>query len=219
MKNLGIHDFKKAFKNYKPGPLGYYRYYSVLVPLVEQDGGLHILYEVRADTLRTQPGQVSFPGGRIEEGETPEECAVREACEELCLKSSDIRIISPMDYLHTYSNFTMYPFLGVIDYNACTSVTASSDEVKEIFFVPLEYLMEVEPLVYNSDVYPKIPSNFPYEKINESNEYNWRKGTTSIPIYQYKDYAIWGMTALITQNLIEMMKNYQKAQPVKGKNE
>lgn len=207
MSMLKISDFEKVFKDYEASPLGYYRYYSVLVPLVEHKSELHILYEVRAETLRTQPGQVSFPGGRIEEGETPEECAVREACEELCLQPSDIRIISPLDYLHTYSNFTMYPFLGVIDYDACISVTASRDEVKEVFFVPLSYLMNTEPLVYNSDVYPKIPDNFPYEKINTDNGYNWRKGTTSIPIYQYKGYAIWGMTALITQDLIRKMKD------------
>ena len=62
MNKLTIDDFKKVFKDYIPGPLGYYRYYSVLVPLVEREGELHILYEVRAETLRTQPGQVSFPG-------------------------------------------------------------------------------------------------------------------------------------------------------------
>ena len=113
-----------------------------------------------------------------------------------------------MDYLHTYSNFTMYPFLGVIDDNACKSVKASRDEVKEIFFVPLDYLMETEPIVYDSDVYPKIPDNFPYEIINETNGYNWRKGTTSIPIYQYQGHAIWGMTALITRDLINKIKKY-----------
>lgn len=205
---MNIGDFRAAYKGYKPGPLGFYRYYSVLVPLVERGGELNILYEVRAETLRTQPGQVSFPGGRIEEGETAEQCAVREACEELCLKPEDIEIISPMNYLHTYSNFTMYPYLGTIDYDACISVSASPEEVKEIFFVPLKYLMETEPLIYNSDIYPKVPSNFPYEIINEKNGYNWRKGTTSIPIYQFEGYAIWGMTALITCDLIESMKNY-----------
>lgn len=210
MSNLKIADFEEVFKDYKAGPLGFYRYYSVLVPLIELRGELHLLYEVRAESLKTQPGQVSFPGGKIEEGETPEECAVREACEELCLKPQDIRVISPLDYLHTYSNFTMYPFLGVIDYDKCKQVTASPHEVKEIFFVPLKYLMETEPLIYNSDVYPKIPDNFPYEKINESNGYSWRKGSTSIPIYQYEGRAIWGLTALITQDLIAKMKEHLK---------
>lgn len=209
MKKYKISDFEEIFEGYEAQPLGFYRYYSVLVPLVERRGELNILYEVRAETLRTQPGQVSFPGGRMEEGETPEECAIRETCEELCIEPEDIRIISPLDYLHTYSNFTMYPFLGVIDYNACKIATASTDEVKEIFYVPLSYLMETEPIVYNSEIYPKIPANFPYEMINENNGYNWRIGTTTIPIYQYKGYAIWGLTALITQDLIRKMKEYK----------
>lgn len=210
MKKYKISDFEKMFENFEPQPLGFYRYYSVLVPLVERRGELNLLYEVRAETLRTQPGQVSFPGGRMEEGESPEECAIRETCEELCIEPEDIRIISPLDYLHTYSNFTMYPFLGVIDYNACKKAKASTDEVKEIFYVPLSYLMETEPIVYNSEIYPKIPANFPYEMINEKNGYSWRIGTTTIPIYQYKGHAIWGLTALITQDLIRKMKEYKE---------
>ena len=52
--------------------------YAVLVPLVEHDGELSVLYEVRAATLRRQPGEVCFPGGRMEPGETPEVSALRE---------------------------------------------------------------------------------------------------------------------------------------------
>lgn len=203
---MKIEDFERVFKDHKPKPIGLYRYYAVLVPLVERHGELHLLYEVRAESLKTQPGQVSFPGGRIEEGETPEECAIREACEELCLEPEDIKVISPLDYLHNYSNSTIYPFLGVIDFNACSKVTASEAEVQEIFFVPLKFLLENEPLVIDSEIHAKVPDNFPYEKINKPNGYNWLKGYSQIPIYQYEGYAIWGMTALITQDLMKKMK-------------
>lgn len=206
MKKIRIEDFEKVFKNHKPKPIGFHRYYAVLVPLVEIKEELHLLYEVRAETLKTQPGQVSFPGGRIEENETAEECAIREACEELCLQPEDIKVISPLDYLHNYSNSTIYPFLGVIDFYTCAKVTASRAEVKEIFFVPLKFLMENEPLVIDSEIHPKVPDNFPYEKINKPNGYNWLKGHSQIPIYQYEGHAIWGMTALITQDLIRKMK-------------
>lgn len=203
---MRIEDFEKVFKDYKAKPLGHHRESAVLVPLVERNGELHILYEVRAETLRTQPGQVSFPGGRIDEGETPEECAIREACEELCLEPEDIRIISPLDYLHNYNNITIYPFLGVIDFYTCAKVTASRDEVKEIFFVPLKFFLEKEPLIIESQIKPVVPDDFPYELINKPQGYGWLRGRSPIPIYQYEDYSIWGMTALITHDLITKMK-------------
>ena len=52
-----------TFKTRTPGLMDARRAYAVLVPLVERDGELHLLYEVRASTLRRQPGEVCFPGG------------------------------------------------------------------------------------------------------------------------------------------------------------
>ncbi len=57
--------------------------YAVLVPLVEGEEGPALLYEVRAGSLRRQPGEVCFPGGKMEAAEYPEECALRETWEEL----------------------------------------------------------------------------------------------------------------------------------------
>lgn len=204
-KKIKIKDFEKLFKNREPKSIGSYQYYSVLVPLVEKDKELHLLYEVRSENLKRQPGEVCFPGGRIEDGETAEECAVRETMEELNLKSEDIRIISQMDYLHTYSNFTLYSFLGVIDYEAVSRISVSQDEVKEIFLVPLSFLAENEPEVYHFDVLPNVGPDFPYDHINLKDGYNWRKGRSTVPIYRYDGRAIWGMTARITKHLIDLI--------------
>ena len=166
--------------------------------------------EVRSEDLKVQPGQICFPGGRIEEGETPEQCAVRETCEELNLTPDVIRVITQLDYLHTYSNFTMYPFLGVIDYETCRNTIASKDEVKEIFFVPLSWFLENKPLSFELEVLPKPPEDFPYEIIDSNKDYNWRKGTTMVPVYRYDKWSIWGLTANITSHLIEVINGFVK---------
>lgn len=204
MKKITIKDFEDTFRNREPKSLGSYQYYSVLVPLVEKDGEPHLLYEVRAENLRRQPGEVCFPGGRIENGESAEDCAVRETSEELNIKRSDIRVIAQMDFLHTYSNFTLYSVLGVIDYDVVSKIDVNQDEVKEIFLVPVSFLAENEPEIYCFDVLPNIGPDFPYEKINLPNGYNWRKGKSTVPIYRYGDRVIWGLTARITSHLMDL---------------
>lgn len=204
-KKLTIKDFEDTFQNREPQSLGTYQYYAVLVPLVEKDEELHILYEVRAENMKRQPGEVCFPGGRIENNESAEECAVRETSEELNIKQSDIRIIAQMDFLHTYSNFTLYSLLGAIDYDVIQGTTVNPDEVKETFLVPVSFFTENEPETYSFDVIPNIGPEFPYEKINLTSGYNWRKGKSTVPIYRYGDRVIWGLTARITNHLIDLV--------------
>lgn len=205
MKKITINDFEKTFQDREPKSLGFYQYYSVLVPLVEKDGELHILYEVRAESLKRQPGEICFPGGRVEGEESAEECAVRETSEELNIRPEDIKIIAQMDFLHTYSNFTLYSLLGTIDYEVFAGISVNPDEVKEVFLVPVSFFAENEPEIYYFDVLPNIGPDFPYEKINVSNGYNWRKGKSTVPIYRYEDRVIWGMTARITEHLINLV--------------
>lgn len=205
MKKYTIKDFEDKFKNRVPKSLGVYQYYSVLVPLVEKDGELHILYEVRAESLKKQPGEVCFPGGRLEDGETAEECAVRETCEELNIAPENIKVIAELDYLHTYSNFTLYSILGVIDEAVISELSVNKDEVKEVFLVPVSFLAENEPEVYRYNVIPDIGEDFPYEKINLTSGYNWRKGKSTVPIYHFGERVIWGLTARITKHLIDLL--------------
>lgn len=205
MKQLTVKDFENTFRDREPKSLGSYQYYSVLVPLVEKEGELYVLYEVRAENLKRQPGEVCFPGGRIENGESPEECAVRETSEELNIKRSDVRVIAQMDYLHTYSNFTLYSILGTIDHDVIAKIEVNPDEVKEIFLVPVSFFAENDPEIYSFDVLPNIGPDFPYEKINLPNGYNWRKGKSTVPIYRYGDRVIWGLTARITSHLMDLV--------------
>lgn len=207
MEKLQLKEIEQIFQERKAGVWGDYSYFSVMAPLVEIEGELHLLYEVRAAGLRRQPGEVCFPGGAVEKGETKKQCAIRETCEELGLKRKDVSVLAELDVLLTYSNFTMYPFLGTIPYERIDEAKFSKNEVEEIFYVPLKFFLENEPYIYKMDVIPDIREDFPFEMLNVDNGYNWRKGKSQIPIYQYEGRVIWGLTAIITHNLANIIKN------------
>ena len=86
-----------AFSGHVPGLLGATAAYAVLVPVAETAEGLSLLYEVRSPALHHHSGEVCFPGGRMEPGETPEHCALRETWEELGIPPEDIRLLGRAD--------------------------------------------------------------------------------------------------------------------------
>ena len=87
---------------------------AVLIPILIRDGKYHVLYEVRSAKLKTQPGEVCFPGGRIEQGETPGEAAIREACEELCITRDQIEIVGALDTTIGPGGIPFYAFIGTL---------------------------------------------------------------------------------------------------------
>lgn len=207
MKNeITLNLIEKVFDKRTPKAVGVNSYYSVLVPLVEKEDGLYLLYEKRAEHMKRQPGEVCFPGGKVEPDESFEECAVRETVEELGIQESDIRVIRQMDVLITHNNFIMFPFLGIIEEEALERLDCNPDEVHEVFLVPVTHLLEHDPYLYKMQVIPQIPEDFPYEKIKFPKGYKWRKGVSEVPIYEYENRVIWGLTGRITMNLMKVLK-------------
>lgn len=201
---MNISDFERLLANRTPSIMEVTKDFSVLIPLVEKEGQLFILFELRSAHIR-QPGEVCFPGGMREPGETHEECAIRETMEELGIKREDIRMLGEFDCLHNYTNVTMYTFIGVITEEGARIAMnggASPDEVEEVFLIPLAFFQETEPYVYTFDVVADVGEDFPYEKIDSPNRYHWRKGTATVPIYQYENHVVWGMTARILRSLL-----------------
>ena len=86
-------DIKDKFKNYKPYINGYknMKKAAVLIPLVKKDNSYSILFELRSKTMKRQPGEISFPGGIIENNESPKEACLRETLEEIGIKEEDIK--------------------------------------------------------------------------------------------------------------------------------
>lgn len=194
---MTISDFERYFMGHVPSIMGITRHYSVLVPLVEWEEAVHILFEVRADTLARQPGEVCFPGGRMEPGEGPTECAFRETCEELGIPASAIRPIARMDDVIMPTGDLMHPVLAQVDAGAVIHMSASADEVKETFLVPVEFFLQNEPYVYTYDLKPMVGEDFPYGLIGFPKGYPWRAGRVEVPIWTYKGHVIWGVTARI----------------------
>ena len=205
-KTITISFLTKALEDLDPKPIGQYNYSSVLIPLIEKDGELHILYEVRAETLRSQPGEISFPGGKMEEGEIPLECAIRETSEEIGVPMDAINIISELNYINSYSNFTMYSFLGQIDRKVVENAKINKAEVKETFTVPLQFFVDNDPYIYTYDLRPDVKEDFPYAEYGIEENYPWRKGTATVPFYTYGDRVIWGLTARLTLDFARIIR-------------
>ena len=189
-----------------PGLMDSRRAYAVLVPLVERGGDYDVLYEVRARTLRRQPGEVCFPGGRMEPGETPEACALRETWEELAIPPERIRLLGRLDFIAHRANFLMQPVLGLVDGGALEKMRPGPAEVEEVFCVPLSHLLNTAPIEYEYELIPTPAVNFPYEVIGIPRDYQWQNGKENVPVYPWQGRAIWGLTGRITRNLVQICK-------------
>jgi 8-oxo-dGTP pyrophosphatase MutT (NUDIX family) len=185
--------------------------YAILVPLVEHQGKLCLLFETRAETLvGHQPGEVCFPGGRREKGERPVETALRETWEEIGIPAEEIEILAPLDVIQDISDRVIYPFLGRVSRQGIAHLIASQAEVKNVFFVPLDYLLNYEEEVYRYPIRAQVDDTFPYEKIGFPKDYPWRSGWMEVPIYTYQGHAIWGMTGRTVRWLLREIKKSQE---------
>ena len=201
---MTVPELQKLLSSRTPGPMDAAASYAVLVPLVERNGELHLLYEVRAAALRRQPREVCFPGGKMERGESAVDCAVRETREELSIPSDAIRILGPLDFICHRGGFVMYPILALVDPQAVVSLSPNPAEVDETFLVPLSALRAMTPVQYRYELVPRLPEDFPYDLIGISRDYPWQYGTQSGPVYPWEAKAIWGMTGRITQYVLEL---------------
>ena len=184
--------------------------FAVLVPLVEGPEGLSLLYEVRPAKLHHHSGEVCFPGGRMEPGETPRQCALRETWEEIGIPPEEIRVLAPLDLMQDISDRVVYPFLAEISAAGAARLKASAAEVKNVFFVPVDYLLNYKEEVYRYVVSAKVDDDFPYERIGFPKTYPWRKGYMNVPIYEYQGHFIWGMTGRMVRWFLQQLRQMEQ---------
>lgn len=175
---------------------------AILLPVVEVDGADCLLYEVRSKRLAMQPGEICFPGGRIEAGETPEQAALRELWEELRIPASAVELLGPMDKMVHFSG-TVYPLVGRVDKEALKGIYLNQDEVEEVFTVPLDYLLRHPSEHYT---YYMTPDNL-HELPEALAEYVCHYRQTFVtPVWFYEGHTIWGMTARATEAFLKFLE-------------
>ena len=179
--------------------------YAVLIPLVQVDGEWRVLFEVRSLTMRKQPGDISFPGGRIDPTDaSPMEAAIRETHEELGVNPTCIKVLGQMSAYIASPSFVVYPFVATIDHHEIESF--NKDEVEAIFTIPVSWLLSHEPYMHTVSVQPMPPMDFPYDKIFNGDKYQWRPRAIEEWFYDYEEYTIWGLTARVLKHFVETIK-------------
>jgi 8-oxo-dGTP pyrophosphatase MutT (NUDIX family) len=153
---------------------------SVLCGLVPRADGLHVLLTKRSQHLRHHPGQISFPGGRIESGDAnPFDAAVREAREEIGLQVEHVRLLGYLDPLVTITGFRVYPAVAVID----STYHAEPDgvEVEALFEAPLSLFLDAA-------------NEHPFD-------IEFRGAIRHLKEFRWQNHRIWGATASMLVNL------------------
>jgi 8-oxo-dGTP pyrophosphatase MutT (NUDIX family) len=156
---------------------------AVLVPLVWHDDEWHLLLTRRTDIVESHKGQVSFPGGACDEGETtPEQTALREAEEEIGIQPEHVRVLGRLANLVTITYFRVTPVVGVVRWPAVFRV--GENEVARIFTMPLGWLA------------------------NPANRWQFElPGTrrTLIAFHPYDGELLWGATARMTVDFLTVL--------------
>jgi 8-oxo-dGTP pyrophosphatase MutT (NUDIX family) len=156
---------------------------AVLAPIIPRPEGLTVLLTLRAAHLRSHSGQVAFPGGKIDAGETPAETALREAREEIGLPPS---LVEPLGWLDPYLTGTGYRVTALVALiDPAFAPTLNPAEVADAFETPFAFLMDA--------------ANHRLE------ERQWRGRTRKFYAMPHGERYIWGVTAGILRNLYERL--------------
>jgi 8-oxo-dGTP pyrophosphatase MutT (NUDIX family) len=157
---------------------------AVLAPLYEDAGETYVVLTRRTWTLRSHRGEVSFPGGGTEDGETPLDTALREAREEVALDAADVEVVGELDHLSTVSSRSfIVPFVGLLPVRP--HLHPNPDEVAAVLHVPLSELLD--PAIYHEEQWPL-----------------WG-GNHSIFFFELAGDTVWGATAAMLRQLLGMV--------------
>lgn len=162
---------------------------AVLIPLFRKEGEYHVLLTRRTEKVGTHKGQISFPGGRRDEGEPLLTTALREAHEEIGIQEQDVRILGELDDMCTLtSDFCIAPFVGLIPYPY--SFNVNDQEIAEIIEVPLSAFLD--GTTFREEL--RVRNGQPLH----------------VCFYEHGEHIIWGATARILKQLMDLISQEDK---------
>lgn len=179
-------DLNKAFR---PPQVRELRDAAVMVPLIDTPEGLRLLLTKRSSKLKHHPGQIAFPGGKVDDDDASHiAAAIREANEEIGLPYGDAHILGNLPKHETVTGFSVQPVLATIP--ADFQPIAATGEVQYVFSVPLSHVLDPDNFLVHSRV--------------------WAGQTRYYYAVPYGPFYIWGATARILRRLAEVVEAYHE---------
>ena len=158
---------------------------GVLLILHERPAGPHVIFQKRTDSVRDHKGQVSFPGGAVDPGdESTMHTALRETHEEIGVDPAHVEVFGRLDDMVTVSNYLVTPYVGWLD-RYPYEWNVSDREVAYLLEVPLDHLRDPKNLI-------------PDRRVINGREYEFQS-------YQFGDDLIWGATARMLGNFLDIL--------------
>jgi len=156
---------------------------AVMVPLIRRTDGWCALFTRRSQNVEHHKGEISFPGGTIEPGESALGAALREIEEEIGIQKDSLRILGELDEIMTMTGFRVRCFVASIDWPV--AIKPSREEIDEIYILPLSKFLN--PEIFHTNI--------------------WKRNGEDYPVYFFKldECVVWGATAKILKNLLERL--------------
>ena len=163
-------------------PVEELRQAAVLIAVTDSEHP-ELIYTLRSNKVGSHGGEVSFPGGMFEkEDKDLQNTALRESQEETGLDQSKVNILGPIDTVVSRFNISVTPYVGIVPNNI--ELNNNSDEIEACFRVPLSFLLK--------------------DKRHRNDEINRNGDIFFMPAYSFDSYIIWGLTAMITVDFLNI---------------
>ena len=158
---------------------------AVLVPLIARENGLNLILTKRSAALKNHPGQIAFPGGKVDPTDTnPAAAACREAFEEIGLPIQNVDLLGSLPNHETVTGFNVHPFVGLV--KSDFAPTPEPGEVDEVFEVPLAHVLSAQNYLVEGR--------------------RWRGAARKYYVVPYGPYYIWGATARMLRMMASLME-------------